>query len=83
MSFDTYSGSHETVSDDCSLETPKTSRNKNADSPQKVSFAPKCPREFVWLYNQPEYSSPAVLGATFCCIAYLLSFPRHAEKFVN
>ena len=33
VSFDTYSGSHETVSDDCSLETPITSRNKNGESP--------------------------------------------------
>ena len=32
VSFDIYSGSHETVSDDCSLETPKTSRNKNGQS---------------------------------------------------
>ena len=31
--FDTYSGSHETVSDDCSLETSITSRNKNGESP--------------------------------------------------
>ena len=30
-SFDTYSGSNESVSDDCSLETPLTARNKNGD----------------------------------------------------
>ena len=33
VSFDIYSGSHETVSDDGSLETPITSRNKNGESP--------------------------------------------------
>ena len=33
VSFDTYSGSHETVSDYCSLETPITSRNKNGELP--------------------------------------------------
>ena len=33
VSFDTYSGSHETVSDDSLLETPITSRNKNGESP--------------------------------------------------
>ena len=62
MSFDTYSGSHETVSDDCSLETPITSRNKNGESPLKVSFAPNCLREFVWLYNQPDSWLSAVVG---------------------
>ena len=30
-SFDTYNGSHESVSDDCSLETPLTARNSNGD----------------------------------------------------
>ena len=54
MSFDKHSGSHETVSDDCSLETTITSRNKNGESPLYVSFAPNCLREFVWLYNQPD-----------------------------
>ena len=33
VSFNKYSGSHETVSDDCSLETPITSSNKNLESP--------------------------------------------------
>ena len=81
MSFDTYSGSHETVSDDCSLETPITSRNKNGELPPKVSFGPNW--EFVWLHNQPGSWSSAVVGTTFWSIAYLLSFPRYAEIFVD
>ena len=33
VSFDIYSGIHEIVPDDCSLETSITSRNKNGEAP--------------------------------------------------